>query len=837
MMVMVRIGALVVVVFVAACGSSPSSVQSECGDGTVDMDEACDDGVANGTTGCTITCTLACVDPLTDCGAPPACQQAICSSDHQCIFTADATQNGTACGTGESCSNGSCVSNGTCGDGIKEGTEACDFGVNNIADSGCEADCTLSCESPTDCGDNNACNGAETCGTVTDIASGNIGQQCSPGTPADNGVSCDTGKVCITGLCTAASCGDSFTTSPEECDDANVAAGDGCDNDCTYSCVSSDSTRNCTPTDACKGQGTCDDGTHTCTPGTPLDNNAPCGTGGYCKNTVCTQPVCNNGTLEPGEICDDGNSNNGDGCDTDCTYSCVTPSSDCGTPPACQMFVCSTARVCQAVADTSKNTMSCGTNGETCSNGACTGGVCGNTVTESGEQCDFGSGGNGSNTGCETTCLYSCTMLPNSCDDLNPCNGGETCNGVTVNGRTGQKCNPGSPLADNANCGTGKICKTQACVASVCGDSYVDTNRGESCEPPNTASCDANCRVKVCGDGILAGTEQCDDANLTNLDGCSAACKFEQCQRINDLEIQFGTDNYCPANAFGRAAGNITQGMIASAVDTGVRDGSITVFFQFLNLDDLTGTADSSLSMGVLTGTPVAGTGYNGNADLDWWYTIDAADLDSNRVPTATIPATIVAKTLNAGPADMTFTVNFVGVDVVLDMFRATMQGQTQTSTTPTASTGGTPGHLAAENLDPGLVSFSAIGTQVVDPNDSTITHPTGLLCGATTAGSLADTNVPAAVISYCPSYTISHSLLDLYIGGCTYAFIIPVIRATQPDTSRSGTDTYRFQRSSQTNRVVSCTKNGNAATLEDCYANAGYTTYYKFTTDRVIGK
>jgi len=34
----------------------------------------------------------------------------------------------------------------------------------------------------------------------------------------------------------------------------------------------------------------------------------------------------------------------------------------------------------------------------------------------------------------------------------------------------------------------------------------------------------------VCGDGILhPGTEQCDDGNLTNGDGCSSFCLFEYC--------------------------------------------------------------------------------------------------------------------------------------------------------------------------------------------------------------------------------------------------------------------------------------------------------------------
>jgi cysteine-rich repeat protein len=844
---MMRLGAVVIAVLLVACGDKSPAGSGECGDGVVDTDEACDDGAQNGSTGCSASCTFVCVEPLADCGAPPACQVALCTTDHACIFIADATLDDTSCGTGQHCSGGSCVSNGQCGNGVVEGTEACDFGGANGAGTGCEDDCKLSCADQAACDDNDLCNGAETCVDVTDTASGNTGKKCAAGTPANPGTSCGTDKVCINAACVAASCGDSFTTSPEECDDANPTAGDGCENNCSYSCVSTDAARNCTPADSCKGQGTCNDTNHTCTPGTPLGNNTPCGTGGYCQNTVCTQPVCPDGTKTPNETCDDGNQQNGDGCDTDCTYSCVTPATDCGTPPACQKFQCTGSHTCQAVADTAKNGMSCGSNGETCNNGACTGGVCGNAVTETGEQCDFGTGVNGAGTGCETSCSYSCTSS-SQCLDANPCNGAETCASVTVSGHMGQKCTAGTPLADNTSCGTGKICKSAACVASVCGDGYVDASAGEYCEPPNSGTCDSKCRPKVCGDGIRADGEQCDDGNTNNLDGCSKTCKFEQCQRINDLAMQFGIDtNYCPKNALGGAIGGVARTQITDAINLGVVDGSITIFFQFIGLTDLTGTT-GSVTLGLTGGAPVVpqGTTFdkgrwtttNGNADLDWWYTVDPVDLDANRVPTTQLSGTINAKTLNTNAADMSFTVNFVGVDVTMNMFRTTIQAQTGAVTTPKVSTGTTPGHLAAEHLDPAIQSFEAMGSH--DTNNA----PTGKLCGATTAGSLYNTFVPAAVTQNCPAFDISHNMLDLYTIGCKILFIT-VIGKTAPDTSRNnmGNDKYVFTYSSTTNRVTGCTKNSGpvqaigTAGFTDCLNNAGFTSFYKFTTDRVIGK
>lgn len=33
----------------------------------------------------------------------------------------------------------------------------------------------------------------------------------------------------------------------------------------------------------------------------------------------------------------------------------------------------------------------------------------------------------------------------------------------------------------------------------------------------------------ICGDGIVAGLEQCDDGNNVNNDGCSSTCTIENC--------------------------------------------------------------------------------------------------------------------------------------------------------------------------------------------------------------------------------------------------------------------------------------------------------------------
>ena len=717
-----------------------------------------------------------------------------------------------------------------CGNGMVDANEQCDDGdANGGQDARCTTQCTWVCLDDTWCTDNEPCNGAETC----------VDHACVKGTPEADGVTCGTGRLCRNESCTDSVCGDNFTTAPnEECDDANSTQGDGCENNCKYSCLSTDNTRNCTPADACAGQGTCNDTTHTCTPGTPLADNTACGTGGYCKTGVCTQPMCGNGQTEPGEMCDLGSANGtmGSGCKANCTYECVTPATDCPAAPACQMATCNSANACANVPNTALNGMMCSSANPTyvCNNGACVppSAVCGNGTTEAGEECDFGSGNNTAGSGCEPNCQFSCDQTPtDTCNDGNPCDGVETCTNVTVNSRPGKRCMSTAAPAQGTSCGpNNQICLGMVCVTSMCGDGFVNPLTNEQCEPPNTATCSATCRNIVCGDGVRAGTEQCDDSNTTNLDGCDSVCKFEQCHRANTLSMAFNTNTYCTRNALGGAiVGGTAQNQIGSALTTGVNNGSITIELKAYGLDDLTGTNDPQLTLGVLTGTPVAGTGYNGAADLDWWYTTAASVINATRMAVTTMPATIVAKMLNAGPANITLTISLAGVPATLEMLRAKVRGNVGATSTPLVSTGSTPGHRAQENLDPTLVSFA------------TVTG--GELCGDVVAQSLANVPIPTALVgctilqcSQC--YTATNTLLDVIVGGCNTLIGTQIQATPQADGNRAGnTDVYRFTRNATTKAVNGCTRNMQAATLSECLTNATYSSFFRFTTGRTIAK
>jgi cysteine-rich repeat protein len=60
----------------------------------------------------------------------------------------------------------------------------------------------------------------------------------------------------------------------------------------------------------------------------------------------------------------------------------------------------------------------------------------------------------------------------------------------------------------------------------VCGDGIVQASM-EECDDGNTLDrdqCNSDCRINVCGDGVIGPGEQCDDGNGVGGDGCSNAC-------------------------------------------------------------------------------------------------------------------------------------------------------------------------------------------------------------------------------------------------------------------------------------------------------------------------
>jgi cysteine-rich repeat protein len=143
-----------------------------------------------------------------------------------------------------------------CGNGVIEGSESCDNGPNNAPGSGCELDCSTSCDSAADCDDGEPCNGSESCATA---AGG--GRVCASGPPPAEGSSC-AGGYCKSNVCTSPTCGD-----------GSIEPGEGCEP---------------------PGTATCSDD--------------------------CQVMICGDGAIAGAEQCDDGNLLELDGCDSNCRY-------------------------------------------------------------------------------------------------------------------------------------------------------------------------------------------------------------------------------------------------------------------------------------------------------------------------------------------------------------------------------------------------------------------------------------------------------------------------------------------------------------------------------------
>jgi cysteine-rich repeat protein len=631
-----------------------------------------------------------------------------------------------------------------------------------------------------------------------------------------DGTPCGGAKICARGVCAEPSCGDGVVTAPEECDDGVLnAPGSGCEPTCTWTCVSTDPARSCDTENTCATSGTCDDAKHTCTMGGPKPTGASCGPTKYCRGAECVESVCGDAVVTPPEACDNGEANGpGTGCEASCKLSCVDPQVDC-PPTPCNVATCSSEHRCATAPDASQNGVSCGA-GLECKDGACIapGAVCGNGVLEPGEECDLGAG-NGPGTGCETVCKFSCTKAPDSCVDTNACRSAPTCETVTVDGKTGQRCVTGATKADGSTCGAGAICLSAVCSASVCGDGYRDDDRGE----------------------------QCDDGNLTKLDACSEQCKFEQSHRVISMKMQFGTDAYCTVNRLGAAIGSLARTSFQSNIDEGIKDGSVSALFTLHG--DLAG-ATGSVTVGNLSGTPPSNAPpYNGTSDLDWWYNPLASSIDATRTPRATLTGSYASSVL-AATGRLNLITSIGGALASLAVSSAKIRMPIGASNVPTVATGNAPpGHVASEKLSPTLQSFATSG-------GTNLGSPTAQLCGNIAASSLDTTAPPESLLpggdnACIEGYSSSNRLLDIIVNGCRVKqniLTVTAISASQPDQVDPSAPVagaggpYKLSVDPTTKRVTTCRdKNDAVVNLQTCLGAAAYSMSFKFATDRVIIK
>ena len=348
--------------------------------------------------------------------------------------------------------------------------------------------------------------------------------------------------------------------------------------------------------------------------------------------------------------------------------------------------------------------------------------------------------------------------------------------------------------------------------------------------------------AQMCGDGVRDAVEQCDDGNRASFDACSANCRFEQTQRINQLLFEINTSTACPNNALGGAFTAFAQSPLQTALTASIDDGSTSILFYFRGLTDPTGaSAQPSLQLGVLNAAPESPTGaYNGGSDVDWWYAVDEGELDTSQKPLSELSGNIDSnKVLTAGPGS--FALNTVlSTPVTMSISSATLTAPVGPSSTPMSHVNGTDrGHLAVEHLDPALQSFATTGVSSL-----------GSFCGNVSAHSLAQAPIPAPLVggtgaTPCTAgYSNTNSLLDVIVGGCKWA-VVTITVASQPDQSDPGVPAagaggpYTLSASVPSSHVVDTCKDMSNATVDlaTCLNAAAYSFFFKFSTDRVIAK
>jgi cysteine-rich repeat protein len=602
--------------------------KTTCGDGARGGAETCDDGNTTSGDGCSAGCNVeagfSCADPPSPpnaqtvpdvCG--PICGDGVRVGSETCddgnSANADGcssicrVEDGYVCSDPASPSNAADVCKTVCGDGIAVGAETCDDG-NSVANDGCSATCRQeigwTCVDPAApsnapdtcspiCGDGIRIMGREACddGNLRNDDGCDVSCVVEPGFGCIDPISPPTtGDVCRT------ICGDGIRAGSETCDDGNAANSDGCSSTCAvesgFTCA--DPAAPLAAPDVCTttcgdgirvvGREACDDNNNVdgdgcdsvCTiePGFRCDDpNSP-----PSAADVCGAARCGDGIRVGAEGCDDGNAVSGDGCNSLCAvelgFGCTDPLTPPTAPDVCKPGCGDGIRAGTEGCDDGNQRDGDGCDasctqeqGWTCTDQAspatapdnCTT-TCGDGIRAGIEACDDGGviSGDGCNAVCAVESGFEChDIIPDTCaaicgdgiralgeicDDGNLANG-DGCNAI-CNIESGYQCaDPGlpntAPDVCRAVCGdgiraAGELCDDGNTTSGDGCDAICFVETGWTCSDPDVATPDI-CQTR-CGDGIRAGVEECDDANGTAQDGCTL-CAIDEgyaCQDPSD---------------------------------------------------------------------------------------------------------------------------------------------------------------------------------------------------------------------------------------------------------------------------------------------------------------
>ncbi len=346
-----------------------------------------------------------------------------------------------------------------------------------------------------------------------------------------------------------AGCGDGVIDAGEQCDQGggNVSNGDGCSSTCQieagFTCSGTPSV--CTMTAVCgdgviAGTEQCDDGNTA--NGDGCSATCTVQTGFSCSGnpSICTS-VCGDGIVVGTEQCDDGNLVNGDGCSATCIvqvgYSCSGNPSNCST-------------------------------------------ICGDGTAAGAEQCDDGNVANGD--GCSSTCQIE-NVAPSNDECTSAITISNTIGNIAGNNSVATNSAIAAPACGSiindlwysftisstqivriaANGGTAAVDPLMAIYSGTCGTlTYIicDDDGGPGSNSLIQTTLTAGTyfiRVgsfslaskgnfslvynlnspNICGNGLIELTEECDDGNTNDNDGCSNICKVENASTIVGVGI------------------------------------------------------------------------------------------------------------------------------------------------------------------------------------------------------------------------------------------------------------------------------------------------------------
>ncbi|MEZ4463085.1 MAG: DUF4215 domain-containing protein [bacterium] len=539
-----------------ACRGLYALLTPACGNGQLQLGEACDDGNTADGDGCSADCEREICGDGEQVGAE-ACDDGNTDADDGCGPTCEVER---------------------CGDGIVQAGEACDDG-NDVQTDGCLNDCTLA-----RCGDGHV----RVCDPAVEDCGGCLGQpfclagefdviSSSGSTRALDGA-LNQHIVVRVGFDIAARAGNELTTGPvvvqfrgdEELETVVAPlltgqpwtftlAGDG-PVDVTSSSLSG-SNRSDTYTFALSGLaarrrgGDGLDGLDFANATFTLQRFAP-RTREPTDTATGAGPAAFEGQSAAGaaaEVCDDGNGSNFDGCTNACERPrCGDGFVQLGAGEACDVQAAWCAG-CQLVdAELCGNGMVEAAQGEECDDGGradgdgcsalCRTERCGDGVVQGDEGCDDGNdvAGDGCNPACALEfCGDGVVQAGEECDD-----GALDVDGACRPGCVAARCGDGVvqsgvEACDDGNAEGGDGC-SPTCEVERCGDGLAGP--GEACDDGNDVAGDGctACQVDACGDGRPGPGETCDDGNAADGDGCSKACQLENPDACGDGNVGRG---------------------------------------------------------------------------------------------------------------------------------------------------------------------------------------------------------------------------------------------------------------------------------------------------------